>query len=78
MQTGGNFYFYPDFVNELRINHAAMLIKCTAGRVYIMVFPDRKAYKKFIDQLAWETEVWIADNPNHMIHLNEDRFIGPR
>jgi hypothetical protein len=56
----------------------AMLVKCAAGKIYITAFPDRKTYKRFIDQLAWETEVWIADNPDHMIHLNGDRFIGPR
>jgi hypothetical protein len=54
----------------------AMLIKCTVRKVYITAFPDRKTYKKFIDQLAWGTEVWLADNPDHMIHLNGDRFIG--
>ena len=55
-----------------------MLIGCTVGKVYVTAFPNKKAYKKFIDQLAWETEVWMADNPDHMIHLNGDRFIGPR
>jgi len=55
-----------------------MTLKCTAGRIYVTAFPDRKIYKKFVDSLAWETEVWIADNPDHMIHLNGDRFIGPR
>lgn len=34
--------------------------------------------KKFSEQLAWETEVWIADMPDHMIHLNGDKFMGPR
>ena len=52
--------------------------KCKVGKIYVTVFPDRKTYKRFIDQLAWETEVWIADNPDHMIHLNGDKFIGPR
>jgi hypothetical protein len=28
-------------------------------------------------QIAWETEVWLAENPNHMIHFNGDRFLGP-
>jgi len=51
---------------------------CRAGKIYITAFPDRKTYKKFIDQLAWETEIWIADNPDHMIHLNGGLFIGPR
>lgn len=56
----------------------SMAAECTAGKIYITAFPDRKIYKKFIDQLAWETEIWIADNPDHLIHLNGDKFIGPR
>ncbi|WP_407927180.1 BsuBI/PstI family type II restriction endonuclease [Butyricicoccus intestinisimiae] len=34
--------------------------------------------KQFSESLAWETEVWIADMPDHMIHLNGDKFLGPR
>ena len=49
----------------------------TAGKIYITAFPDRKTYKRFIDQLAWETEVWLADDPEHMVHLNGNKFIGP-
>ena len=56
----------------------AMTAECKCGKIYVTSFPDRKTYKRFIDQLAWETEVWIADNPDHMIHLNGDKFIGPR
>lgn len=56
----------------------SMTSNCTAGKIYVTAFPSRKTYKKFIDQLAWETEVWISDNPDHMIHLNGDKFIGPR
>ena len=40
--------------------------------------PDFKTFKKFSESLAWETEVWIADMPDHMIHLNGDKFLGPR
>lgn len=50
----------------------------TAGKVYITAFLDFKTYKKFADDLAWDTEVWIAEAPDHMIHLNGDRFYGPR
>jgi adenine-specific DNA-methyltransferase len=34
-------------------------------------------FKKSAADIAWETEVWIADNPSHMIHFNGDRFLGP-
>lgn len=50
----------------------------TAGKIYVTAFLDFKTYKKFSDSLAWDTEVWLAENPNHMIHLNGDRFLGPR
>lgn len=50
----------------------------TAGRVYVTAFPNRTYYKRFVDELAWETEVWLASEPDHMIHLNGDRFMGPR
>lgn len=51
---------------------------CSCGKIFVTAFPDKSTYKKFVDKLAWETEVWIAEIPDHMIHLNGDRFIGPR
>lgn len=53
-----------------------MLRDCPAKRVYISAFPDFKTYLKYATDIAWETEVWIADNPDHMIHYNGDKFIG--
>lgn len=50
----------------------------TAGKVYVTAFLDFKTFKIFSESLAWETEVWIADMPDHMIHLNGDKFLGPR
>lgn len=50
----------------------------TAGRIFVTAFWDFKTYKKFSEELAWETEVWIAELPEHMIHLNRDKFMGPR
>lgn len=58
-------------INEMTVN-------VTAGKVYITAFLDFKTFKKFSSTLAWETEVWIADLPDHMIHLNGDKFLGPR
>ena len=50
----------------------------TAGKIFVTAFWDFKTYKKFAGEIAWETEVWIAEMPEHMIHLNGDRFMGPR
>lgn len=49
-----------------------------SGKIYITAFLDFAKFKRFSEQLAWETEVWIADMPDHMIHLNGDKFMGPR
>lgn len=49
-----------------------------SGKIFVTAFLDFATYKKFADSLAWETEVWIADMPDHMIHLNGDKFLGPR
>ena len=50
----------------------------TAGKIFVTAFLDFKTYKRFSETLAWETEVWIAEMPEHMIHLNGDMFLGPR
>ena len=56
----------------------ALTINVTAGKIYVTAFLDFKTYKKFSESLAWETEVWLAEMPDHMIHLNGDKFMGPR
>lgn len=55
-----------------------MMNGCKCGAIFVTAFLDKSTFKKFIADLAWETEVWIAEQPEHMIHLNGDRFLGPR
>jgi len=49
-----------------------------SGKIFVTAFLDFKTYKNHSQELAWETEVWIAEMPEHMIHLNGDKFLGPR
>ena len=49
-----------------------------AGKIYVTAFLNIEFYRKFVKEIAWETEVWLADMPEHMIHMNGDRFMGPR
>ena len=49
----------------------------TAGLVFVTAFETRKAMLGFFQQISWETEVWIAESPDHMIHFNGERFLGP-
>lgn len=51
---------------------------CPYGTVYVTAFPNAKEFKKHVDDIAWETEVWLSDTPDHMIHFNGNRFIDPR
>ncbi|MFA5032757.1 MAG: BsuBI/PstI family type II restriction endonuclease [bacterium] len=53
-----------------------VLKECKAKKIYISAFPDFHEFKKYIDNIAWETEVWLADNPDHMIHFNGDKFLN--
>ena len=49
----------------------------TAGLVYVTAFPSRAVMARYIGEIAWETEVWVADAPSHLIHFNGERFLGP-
>lgn len=54
-----------------------VLAECTADRVYVTAFLETSDFKKYVADIAWETEVWIADKPDHMIHFNGPKFLGP-
>jgi len=54
-----------------------LFIESKAGLVYVTAFLDRRTLLKYLDYIAWETEVWIAENPTHLIHFNGERFLGP-
>ena len=49
----------------------------TAGLVFVTTFLDRRAMLKYLDDISWETEVWIAESPTHLIHFNGERFLVP-
>ena len=55
----------------------AMLKGCPAERVYVTAFLNLKTFRKYAGDIAWETEVWIAESPEHMIHFNGPKFLGP-
>jgi hypothetical protein len=50
---------------------------CKAGLVFVTAFESRRVMQFFLSQIAWESEVWIAEDPDHMIHFNGERFLGP-
>jgi len=56
---------------------AALFGDCDAGLVYVTAFMDRRTLMEHLTAISWETEVWIADDPTHMIHFDGARFLGP-
>jgi hypothetical protein len=49
----------------------------SAGLVFVSCFPSREVMRRYLAVIAWETEVWCADAPSHLIHFNGERFLGP-
>ncbi len=56
---------------------AKLFAGSTAGLVYVTAFPNRAIMSRYLGEIAWETEVWVADAPSHLIHFNGIRFLGP-
>ncbi|KIL39586.1 restriction endonuclease BsuBI [Gordoniibacillus kamchatkensis] len=65
-------------VDGKRHDELARLFKdSSAGIVYVTAFPNRAVMARYLSVIAWETEVWVADAPSHLIHFNGVRFLGP-
>lgn len=65
-------------ISEIRLLELQKLTqKCNVPMVYVTAFLNRKTFRKFMAEIAWETEVWIAESPDHLVHFNGDKFLGP-
>jgi hypothetical protein len=65
-------------VNPKRLTELKSLFAGSkAGLVFVTAFLNRRGLLKYLGAIAWETEVWVADGPDHMIHFNGERFLGP-
>lgn len=63
-------------MSEIRVRKLKeQLNKCTAEIIFITAFLTKKDFKKWILDIAWETEVWIAETPEHMVHFNGYKFL---
>lgn len=63
----------PKRHNEL----VKMFSDSNIGLVFVTSFLDRRTWLRYAAEISWETEVWIADDPTHLIHYNGKRFLGP-
>ncbi len=56
---------------------ARLFAGSTTGLIFVTVFPSRAIMSRYLGKIAWETEVWCASDPTHLIHFNGVRFLGP-
>ncbi len=64
-------------MSEIRVFGLKNLLKeCPAELIFVTAFLNRDTFKKWSADIAWETEVWLAENPDHLIHFNGNKFLG--
>lgn len=56
---------------------STLFVGSRASLIYITAFPDRQTMAKYLADISWETEVWVADAPTHLIHFDGEKFLGP-
>ncbi len=64
--------------NEMRVRKVKRKLEecgCTAKAVFFTAFEDRESFRRKAKDIAWETEVWIADAPDHLVHFNGYKFL---
>ncbi len=65
-------------INPMRHEELKKLFsQSRAGLVFVTAFLDQKTLKRELENISWETEVWVAETPSHIIHFNGARFLGP-
>ncbi|MCQ3805321.1 MAG: restriction endonuclease [Acidimicrobiia bacterium] len=63
--------------HKRHIELSDLFANSNAGLVFVSCFPDLPTMRKYLTSISWETEVWTADNPTHMIHFDGEKFLGP-
>ncbi len=65
-------------VNHTRLIQLNDLLKSNKShKIYVSAFLDFKTFLKYAKDIAWDTEIWIAERPDHMIHFNGNKFLKP-
>lgn len=45
--------------------------------VMVTTFLSRKAMVEYLAEIAWETDVWVAEDATHLIHFNGEYLLQP-
>lgn len=63
-------------MSEIRVSTLKRkLTHCKANVVFFTAFLSKKDFRRWSVDIAWETEVWIAESPEHLIHFNGYKFL---
>lgn len=63
--------------NKRKLELEKLFASSSADLVFITAFSTRSVLVKYLREISWETDVWLAENPTHLIHFNRDKFLGP-
>ena len=64
-------------MNVKRISELKKVFKRDVNPIFVTAFDTKATYRKFANDIAWKTEVWIAGEPEHLVHFDGERFLGP-
>lgn len=61
-----------------KVNKIKALCQCQEGTeaAFITAFDTTKKMLKAYSEIAWDTEIWVAEEPTHLLHKNGDKFVG--
>jgi type II restriction enzyme len=65
-------------LSEIRVLELKRLTQnCAAQIVFVTAFATKDDFRKWMLDIAWETEVWIAEQPDHLIHFDGEKYLSP-
>jgi hypothetical protein len=56
---------------------ARLFAAAKPGLVFVTAFLSRRDMNRYLADISWETEVWVAEAQSHLIHFNGERYLGP-
>jgi hypothetical protein len=70
-------FYTTGIISEIKFKEFKRnLTNCQAEIIFVTAFLTKEEFRKQMLDIAWETEVWTADNPDHLVHFNGHKFLG--
>lgn len=61
-----------------RVDFVKSCLNCPSSTevAFVTAFHNTKKMLSVYHKIAWDTDIWVAEDPTHMTHKNGDKFIG--